>query len=203
MVSAINHIPPRYKECSFENYIPKDINQKKAKEAMQGMADGQIKENIIIHGNVGTGKTHLCYALTHQTSKECEYKYNFNTETKRYFCSEKTCFTTIKKIIDDIRTCWKDSADEFDRAKIDMYKTIPILIIDEIGVQYGTDSERIELYEIINTRYENMLPIVCCTNLNKEQIKKCIGLRSWDRLSGGATIIELSGESYRQKTIDD
>lgn len=197
MVSAYINIPERFKNATFETYVPKDASQREAKEVMVGLAEGKVKNNVILRGNVGTGKTHLCYALIRNFCEEKEYT-SGNFKGQKYLVSEKACIVSIKKIIDDIRTCWKKSADKYDFERIEMYKKIPILVIDEVGVQYGTDSERTELYDIINTRYEEMLQTVCCSNLEEEEIEECIGLRNWDRISGGAKIIELTGKSNRQ-----
>ena len=78
------------------------------------------------------------------------------------------------------------------------YCTCPVLIIDEIGVQYGTENERTELYEVFNRRYEDELPIIAISNHDKDALLKILGQRIFDRLTGGAKIFTLSGKSYRQ-----
>lgn len=174
----------RYENCSFENFETKENIDilKKPRE---------IKQNVIITGGVGTGKTHLAFAILNQEEEKKEYK------DYKYYTSKFVKYVTIKEMIDNIRKCWKENSDNFDREEVESYKTIPLLIIDEIGVQYGSDSERIELFEVFNERYNDMLPSIIISNFNKEQIIKTLGLRITDRLYGGAYKIELNGNSHR------
>ena len=81
---------------------------------------------------------------------------------------------------------------------MDIYCKTPLLIIDEVGVQYGSDSERTELYEIFNSRYNDMLPTIVVSNNTVEELQRILGQRIYDRLSGGALIFELNGRSHRQ-----
>lgn len=176
---------PRYENCSFDNF-ESDIDisiLKKPKE---------IKNNVILIGKPGTGKTHLAYAILNQLAEKKEL-----TKGYKFYKSDFLEYATIKEIIDNIRKCWGKEADNFDREVVSRYKDVPLLIIDEIGVQYGSESERIELYEIFNERYNNMLPIIAISNFNRKQIEKTLGLRITDRLFGSATILEFTGDSKR------
>ena len=78
-------------------------------------------------------------------------------------------------------------------------KTVPVLIIDEVGLQYGTPFERLELFDLFNSRYENMLPTICLSNLKMEEIERILGKRIFDRLSQNMECFYLSGKSQRLK----
>lgn len=175
----------RYENSTFENFETSlDIEfLKKPRE---------LTQNVIITGGVGLGKTHLAYAIINQEAE----KKTFPDGSKFYF-SSFVHYASIKEIIDNIKALWRTGADATDKEIVDNYKNIPLLIIDEIGVQYGSDSERIELYEIFNERYCQMLPTIAISNYNKQQISKTLGLRITDRLFGSAKILELEGESKR------
>lgn len=175
----------RYKDCSFDNFKSNvDVEILKNPKA--------LKNNIILIGGVGTGKTHLAYAILNMLCEKKELSSGY-----RYYSSDFVHYASCKEIIDNIKKCWDKGADEYDFNVIKTYKEIPLLIIDEVGVQYGTDSERIELFEIINERYNNCYPTIAISNYSKQQIVKTLGLRITDRLFGGAVIIELNGNSYR------
>lgn len=176
-------IPKRYEKSTFDNFNMKTDNHKKIVEALQG----DIKENIIISGNVGTGKTHLAWALFKTTIKEVEVR------GQNISINETIKITTIKEIIDNIKSAWNGGS-----SNIEEYKKIPLLIIDEIGVQYGTESERIELFEIFNYRYNEMLPIIALSNVDKEKMEVILGTRIIDRLwNKKSKAFELYGESQR------
>lgn len=187
----------RYENCTIDNYECKDTTQKELiAELKKGLENG-FEDNICIIGGVGTGKTHLAYALVKELSERKEAKDDWTDKVTSYYTSSKVLYTTIKTIIDDIRKCWAKDADNYDRKTIENYKEYPLLIIDEIGVQYGSESERIELFEIFNARYNNVLPTIIISNNNQEQISKILGQRITDRIFGGAKIFELTGKSHR------
>lgn len=111
-----------------------------------------------------------------------------------YYRFNKVYYGTAKEMIDNIKSSWKDP----EISNMDIYCKTPLLIIDEVGVQYGSDSERTELYEIFNSRYNDMLPTIVISNNTVEELQRILGQRIYDRLSGGALIFELNGRSHRQ-----
>ena len=40
-----------------------------------------------------------------------------------------------------------------------------LLILDEVGVQFGSETEKMILFEIINGRYEQLKPTIVISNL--------------------------------------
>ena len=103
-------------------------------------------------------------------------------------------YRTIKDIIDNIRASWKEP----EISDMKGFCSCPLLIIDEIGVQYGTDGERNELYTVFNRRYEDMLPIMAISNNSLTELQNILGQRIYDRLIDGALIFELNGRSHRK-----
>lgn len=183
----------RYEHCTLDNYECKDSTQKElVAELKKGIEKG-FDTNICIIGGVGTGKTHLAYAVVKELSEVKEYSFG------KVYSSSQAEYTTIKEIVDNIRKCWSKESDKYDLDKIDSYKKISLLIIDELGVQYGSESERIELFEIFNARYNEMLPTIIISNCNRDQISKILGQRITDRLFSGAKTFELQGRSYRSE----
>ena len=83
----------------------------------------------------------------------------------------------------------------------------PLLILDDVGKEEPRDPKFVRriLYEIINSRYNNLLPMVVTTNLKPEQLKGYVGTEdnqaTYDRLfemCDGA-FYKLTGKSYRRK----
>ncbi|ENO7364325.1 DNA replication protein DnaC, partial [Proteus mirabilis] len=68
----------------------------------------------------------------------------------------------------------------------------------EIGVQYGTDSERNILFEVINDRYEDLLPTILVSNLPVVDLQKMLGERVVDRLLQGGTVLTFNWPTYRR-----
>lgn len=173
----------RYENVSFDNFkCQANIDVLKKPR--------DLKNNVVLIGDVGTGKTHLAFSILNQECKKIKIGSEY------YYMSDFVEYTTIKDMVDNICSCWK-SNDYYDFKIVERYKTIPLLIVDEIGVQYGTDKERVELFRIFDDRYNDMLPVIAISNLNEEKITAILGKRIADRILGGAHIIKLSGKSMR------
>ncbi len=77
---------------------------------------------------------------------------------------------------------------------------IDLLVIDEVGIQFGTDTELMILYEILDLRYEALLPVILTTDITDlKTLEKLLGERIIDRLfEGESEIITFEWESYRR-----
>lgn len=184
----------RFENVSLDNYTAETPEQKKLVETLKAGIEKGFDKNILIVGGVGTGKTHLAYAVVNALAEK-----NVGASGYRWYSENKVIYRPIKAIIDNIRAAWKDPS----TAEMNAYCTCPVLIIDEIGVQYGTENERTELYEVFNRRYEDELPIIAISNHDKDALLKILGQRIYDRLTGGAAIFELTGRSFRQGGAND
>lgn len=73
-----------------------------------------------------------------------------------------------------------------------------LLIIDEIGVQYGSDAEKNILFDIINERYESLRPTILISNLNLPKLAEYAGDRVIDRMKeGGGKVLIFDWKSHR------
>ena len=54
------------------------------------------------------------------------------------------------------------------------------------------------MFEVFDKRYNDELPTIAISNNKKEDLQRILGQRIYDRLTGGAIMFELNGESYRQ-----
>jgi len=72
-------------------------------------------------------------------------------------------------------------------------------VIDEVDKTYGSNTEFVAMYRIINRRHEEMLHTVLITNANRVGLQDVLGSSVLDRLGGDGKIIELKGDSYRAK----
>lgn len=198
-------INKRFADRTFENYKCETKQQKDLVEYLKKCCeDKKFPENVVIMGNVGMGKTHLIYSIFNKccTRKKTQNTSSFYKTDYEYYSQydddyKKICpdfhYTTIKDIIDSIKTSWSEK----EVANLEKEKTCDVLIVDEVGVQYGTDMERTELFEIFNYRYNEMLPTIIVSNNSKEQIFDILGKRIADRLFGDAKVFILQGRSKR------
>ena len=177
-------LSPRFKDKTFDNYNTELDSQKKAVETAKWFLDNMDNSTgLILIGNPGTGKNHLVTALINEAIK------NHN---------KTALFTETLKIIRAIKESWRKDG-EAESQVIKSFVIPDILAIDEIGVQFGSETERMYLTEIINDRYNNKRPTILMGNVKVSDLGEIIGERPLDRFREGGKVIKLDGESYRGK----
>ena len=81
---------------------------------------------------------------------------------------------------------------------IGRYRSSELLIVDEIGVQFGTEAERAQLFDVIDGRYREERPSLIVSNLSPKGLQECLGGRPYDRLiQNGSACVVFNWESYR------
>jgi DNA replication protein DnaC len=180
-------IPPRFQQHSFESYIAKSEEQIKNKKALENYAinfEENLKKgnSVILSGNVGTGKTHLACAVGNYIIK--------NLNRTALFLNAIDAFSKIKETYSK-----KSEISEIEA--INQFVDIDLLILDEFGVQVGSETEKLILFRIINRRYEYLKPTILITNLSVAEIKK-FEERIFDRLKDNGILLNFVGESNRK-----
>lgn len=182
------NIAERFDGCTLENYVAVNDRAKRNLGMLKTYAKRwpdmyKVGTSLILSGKPGTGKNHLAVGLAKAVITEHQ---------------ASVLLTSVLKIIHAVRRSWGKNAEYSEEEVIAMYTDKDLLIIDEIGVQYSSDSEKITLFEILNTRYERMLPTVMISNLTPEQISMAIGDRLTDRMvEGQGTTLIFDWDSYR------
>ena len=105
-------------------------------------------------------------------------------------------YITAWSLIQDIRRAY--NSDESIQSIVKKYVDIDFLVIDEIGVQGGTNDERVLLYQVIDGRYNEMKPSILISNSKDPVSDGYLDARTVDRLKeNGGFSISFDGESYR------
>ena len=182
-------ISNRFINASFSGYdmVCKDAtaNLKKIKTYLEKFQEIKSRgTSVIMCGMPGTGKTHLASALVISLIKaghDCKY-------------------TTSYKIMARLKATYdRNNSKETEKEVITELTGCALLVIDEVGVQFGSETEKILFYQIINGRYDNVLPTVLISNLTADELKKFIGERCFDRLrEGSGAVLSFGWDSYRK-----
>lgn len=178
-------IPARYLDRGFDAFVAEAPQQKAALAAARAYAEGFAQQlrtgrSLMLLGTVGTGKTHVaCAILQALMPMHCG----------RYL--------TVSDLIDTIRETWRRDSERSHAKVLHELATTPLLVLDEMGAQYGSDGEQTTLFQVIDRRYRERRPMVVVANLNPANLKTVIGERSYDRLREIATVIPFEWESHR------
>ena len=137
---------------------------------------------LIFLGSNGTGKNHLSIAIVREAIEKC---------------GKTALITKVRKLDRAIKEAWRN--DGYESAAIKKFIEPYILVIDEVGLQRGSETEMLHLAEVIDERYEAMKPTILCGNLTLAELTGIIGDRAIDRFREGGHIVLFNWESYRKK----
>lgn len=144
--------------------------------------------NLFIVGPSGVGKSHLAQAIGLEA------------------CLRG--FDSIYRNTHDLfRWIASGQLDGSHERRLSSVKSIPLLILDDFGLQSLTDSQQEDLYELISHRHELMTTIITSNRDFKEWpmvfSNPLMGSAAMDRLVHHALRLTITGASYRLKTFLD
>ena len=168
---------------SFKFDAQPDINEPLIRELLVGEFIGQ-RENVLLIGNSGTGKTHLATALGLAACRD----------------GRRVRFFGVTALVTGLLEAREDRRLE---RLFKQLSRFDLLILDELGYVPFTKAGSELLFEVVSRAYEQQSVIVT-TNLPFEQWVEVCGSERLtgamlDRLTHRVHIIEANGESYRLK----
>lgn len=177
-------IPARFAGRTFENFQA-DTDAKRhaltvCREFAEDFAEQSRKgSGLILSGKPGTGKSHLAAAvLQSMLSKDVRYL---------------TCLDMIRAV----RETWRRDSEKSEPQVLAYLGRLDLLVIDEMGVQYGTDGEQTILFDVLDRRYRDVRPTILLTNQDSAGLKEFVGERTYDRLKETCRWVPFDWESYR------
>ena len=177
-------IPKRFIGRTFANYKAETDAQRHALNMARQYVE-QLPEHLrdgtglIFAGKVGTGKSHLACAIL------------------QAHLPRPVLYVTCADLIRMLRETWRKDSARSERAVLSTLVALDLLVIDEVGVQYGTESEQHHLYDVLDLRWREQKPTILLTNLNMDELKALMGERTFDRLRDTCRMVPFTWESHR------
>lgn len=187
---SLSHLD-KLEHLKFENFIPRGRvglwpHQADSLEQAYNQAlhfSDSPQGWLLIQGSYGCGKTHLAAAISNKVVAS----------------GLPTLFITVPDLLDSLRFSYNSQETTFEE-RFDQVRSIPLLILDDFGTQNTTPWAQEKLFQILNHRYINRLPLVVTTNLSLDSIEGRIRSRLEDPEL--VTIVRIIAPDFRRPTSD-
>jgi DNA replication protein DnaC len=132
---------------------------------------------LVLAGESGSGKTHIAAAIANQAIAE----------------GRPALFLTVPDLLDHLRSAFAPDAEQAYDRLFEQVRDAPLLVLDDLGVQSPTPWAEEKVYQIINYRFNCMLPTVFTVAGKLENLDE----RVRSRLGDGSLARTLLLESER------
>lgn len=182
------NIPVRFQTRTLDTYKPTCETAERAHNAAKSYAKNfethyKNGQGLNFIGGVGTGKTHLAIGIALETIKQ----------------GYTPLFISVYSAIRHVKDSWRRDSDRSETEALNDLIAPDLLILDEVGVQFASDTERLIIFDVMNGRYEESKPTIILSNLKMDEIGSVIGERVVDRLRECNKAYWFNWESYRAR----
>ena len=135
---------------------------------------------LLLWGGVGTGKSFMAGCIANALMEQ----------------EVTVCMTNFARIMNELNNAFSGRNEVVDRLC-----GYPLLVIDDFGMERGTEYALEQIYNIIDSRYRSRKPLIVTTNLTLTELKKpqdTAHARIYDRLLELCTPIACTGPSMRK-----
>ena len=135
---------------------------------------------LLLWGGVGTGKSFMAGCIANALMEQ----------------EVAVCMTNFARIMNELNNAFAGRNEVVDRLC-----GYPLLVIDDFGMERGTEYALEQIYNIIDSRYRSRKPLIVTTNLTLTELKNpqdTAHARIYDRLLELCTPIACTGPSMRK-----
>lgn len=176
---------PTHAIQSFENF-----ERREGTEHMYGAAIRFSRNEgprvLTIVGGTGAGKTYITAAIARSFLKK----------------GRSVRFEHTKNLLDNLRATFSSRNDEDFESKLHWYKSVGVLIMDDLGVETGTDWEKSQVWDIIDDRIHRQAHLIITTNQTRDDMADKLDHRIASRVFAtredcGVEVVTTTATDYR------
>ena len=177
---------PAMREWTFANDNGKCQQMKNAAGYVERWEEVQTGNyGLILWGKVGTGKSYFAGCIANALMEK----------------EIPVCMTNFALILNDLAASFTGRNEYIARLC-----SFPLLILDDFGMERGTEYGLEQVYNVIDSRYRSNKPLIVTTNLTLEELQNpedTAHARIYDRLIEMCSPICFTGENFRKAAAQE
>lgn len=152
--------------------------------------DPAAAPSLLLLGPTGTGKTHQAYGAVRAAVTVA-----LPTRSGGYRAPRWQALTYA-----DLCASLRPRGRDYDpEAVLERYRSVELLMIDDLGAAKTSEWVEESTYRLINGRYEDMRPTIFTSNLSLPELREAVGDRIASRLAETCTRVVLDGPDRRRQ----
>ncbi len=180
-------IPKKYRYKFLDDFKTPNVEYKQFKEFVKSKVENFPKNGIYFWGKPGTGKTLMSCIILNELilrftvpGKFLDLSYSYFQKIRSTFDEESIIHGQSLRIMET-------------------YVNVPILIIDDFGVQRGTEWENEMLFNLIDKRYEEQRFTIVTSNRDLKEFQDLSEGRIYSRFQEMLYPLKCDSPDYRPK----
>ena len=187
-------MPLEYQNKDFSTFITETESQRNALAMAKRFVNGWEKAKaggygLLFLGGCGTGKTHLACAIMLELLDKYACLY------PRYY--------KVTEIFSAVRSTYQTGVITNEEEMLKFFSSIQLLVIDEVGIQKGSEAEKRILFSILDNRVTSNKPTILMSNLGPKALAELLGDRLYDRVRSKCVPMLFAGPSMRKPATAD